>query len=718
MPDVRTSCDASALLREGDTCWRVAPASRVAFLVDGEAFFAAVDAAIRNARLGIWLVGWDFHSAVRLRRSGPADGCDDLVSLLEAQVRRHPSLHVHVLAWDFAMLYALEREFLPLLQFGVKTHRRIHFAMDAAHPLTASQHQKLVIVDDAVAFLGGFDLTSHRWDTREHRPHDPRRVTPAGKPYPPFHDVQIVVDAEAAAALGTLARQRWRRATGKQVPPTRTARDPWPASLEPWIRDVRIGIVRTLPSCDGNPEIREVEALYRASIAAARSSIYVENQYLTSSRIGRWLAARLAEPEGPEVVVVGPRENAGWLEESTMGALRDQIVRELREADRHDRLRVLYPHIDRLPEDQIVNVHSKVMIVDDDFVRVGSSNLSNRSLGLDTECDAALESGGEDRVRRAIARLRSDLLAEHLGTTIARVEEGIERAGSLAQAIDGLCGGERTLRPLTLEASSWTAEAVDALGAVDPEHPVPLEELVTRFEEDGGAPAPSRGRSLQGFVALLLFMAACTLLLETTPLGDWITTERLTLALAFFRGAWYGPVLGAAIFTLASLVLLPVMPLTLASGLAFGPVLGFAVAWSGAIVSAALGHLVGQKLWRESVRRLAGDRLNALSRRLARRGIVSSALVRIVPVAPFTVVNLVAGASHVRARDFVVGTALGILPGTIVLVVAGDWARSLFAEPRPSPWPWVALAVLALLGGALAAKRLPRRRKPVTGEPR
>jgi len=710
--------ETKALLTEGETCWRVAAAQRGAFLVEGEAFFGAVADALERARDRIWLLGWDFHTAVRLRRRDRGSGPDDLVGLLEHLVRRHRSLHVHVLAWDFAMLYALERQFLPLLQFGAKTHRRIHFAMDSAHPAIASQHQKLVVIDDAMAFVGGFDLTSHRWDTRAHAAGDPRRVTPAGKPYEPFHDVQIAVDGDAAACLGQLARARWFRATKRRVRPTEAAHDPWPESLAPDVRDIAVGISRTAPSSGGGPEVREVEALYRESIAAAKRSIYIENQYLTSSRIGTWLAERLAEPRGPEIVIVGPRENSGWLEESTMGALRDRLVHRLREADHHRRLRVLYPHLEELPPDQMLCIHSKVMVVDEDFVRIGSSNLSNRSLGLDTECDLAFEAKGRDDLRQAIARFRNDLLAEHLGTTAARVGEQLREKGSLARAVDASCGGPRTLRPLELDASTWTADAVEALGAVDPEHPVPLEELVARFEEDGATDLPSQGRSLSGFVALLLIVAGSAFALHATPLGDWATAERLAAALGVLRDTWYGPLLATLGFALACVLLVPVIPLTVAAGVALGPGVGIVVAWAGTSAAAAIGHFAGQRLWRESVRRLAGDRLNALSRRLARRGILSSALVRIVPVAPFMVVNLVAGASHVGARDFLIGTALGILPGTVLLVVAGDWTRALVAQPDGSIWPWTLLAALALAGAVAALKRIHKRSQThATGRP-
>ena len=149
------------------------------------------------------------------------------------------------------MLYIREREWLPIINLDWKTHRRIHFQLDDQHPFGASQHQKIVVIDDAVAFCGGIDLTSNRWDTPNHRLNDSRRKNPDGKLYPPFHDIQMIVAGEAAAALGALFRDRWKWATGKELQPVDTRNNAWPPDLKPWMTDSRIGIVRTLPAFKG-----------------------------------------------------------------------------------------------------------------------------------------------------------------------------------------------------------------------------------------------------------------------------------------------------------------------------------------------------------------------------------------------------------------------------------------------------------------------------------
>lgn len=192
--------------------------------------------------------------------------------------------------------------------------------------------------------------------------------------------------------------------------------------------------------------------------------------------------------------------------------------------------------------------------------------------------------------------------------------------------------------------------------------------------------------------------------------------ESLGGLLAFFREPPLGPVVASAVFTVACLAMVPVVALTVAAGLAFDPGLALGVAWSGSVAAATLGYGVGSLLWRDAVQRLAGERLSSVSRAIARRGILASALLRVVPVAPFMLVNLVAGASHVRARDFVVGTALGMLPGAALLIFAADRLSAALREPTAATWLWAVLALLALLGAIAAVRRLLARRTAASSD--
>src|SRR4029079_8823803 len=393
---------------------------------------------------------------------GTAEEPLTLLSFLNDVLAHRPTLPLFPLAWDFSGLFALEREPLPSYRFAWNAHPRLSFQLDDAHPFGASHHQKIVVVDDAIAFAGGLDLTIRRWDTPAHHAAEPGRVDPVGRPYPPAHDIQMMVDGDAAAALGEIARARWQAATG-QTPAPGTAQSPqspqapqsqqsqqsdddfWPQTTVPDVRDAPIGIARTMPAFRDAPPVQEVSACALASTAAARRFIYIENQYLTSAAVGAALARRLTEPDGPEIVAVLPREEHGWLEQNSMGLMRARLLRHLRAADRFDRLRLYFPIIPALDDQACMNVHAKVMIVDDRCARIGSANLSNRSMGLDTECDLVLDAELDARLGAAITSLRQRLLAEHLDCEPQAVADTMAARGSLIAAVESLRGRARSL---------------------------------------------------------------------------------------------------------------------------------------------------------------------------------------------------------------------------------------------------------------------------------
>src|SRR5690606_33442808 len=231
---------------------RIEQAERAALLVDGADYFAALRSSILKAEHSVTIIGWDIDSRAPLRHVPHDDSPDPeseapetLGALLAYAVERRPALRIRILLWNYSILYAIERELLPSLSLGWQTPPQIEFHFDDMLPLGASHHQKIVVVDDSVAFSGGLDITRRRWDTQDHAPGDPRRVDPWGKPYGPFHDVQMVVDGAAARALGDLVADRWQRATGKSIERSTAPGDPWPAGVPVDFTDISIGLART-----------------------------------------------------------------------------------------------------------------------------------------------------------------------------------------------------------------------------------------------------------------------------------------------------------------------------------------------------------------------------------------------------------------------------------------------------------------------------------------
>jgi hypothetical protein len=299
--------------------------------------------------------------------------------------------------------------------------------------------------------------------------------------------------------------------------------DPWPASLVENFSQVDVALARTAAASSHEPAVTEVETLHLDLIAAAKRSIYIENQYFTSRVLGDALAARLAEPQGPEVVVVLRLASSGWLEAPTMSALRTVLIRKLRDADAYGRFHAWYP---AAPGESGCDLHSKLMIVDDEWLRVGSANFANRSMGLDTECDLVLEARGDASTRAAIACVQSALLAEHLGIGRTDIQNALSVTGSLGATIASLATEDgRSLRRFEHLDEPSPAVVALASGVADPERPLSMEELISGFDPAAAAarPPPAR-RTVSALVA-----GRVSNLLGGTILGILIGTLVATL---------------------------------------------------------------------------------------------------------------------------------------------------------------------------------------------
>ena len=504
-------------------------------------------------------------------------------------------------------------------------------------PVGASHHQKIVVVDDVLAFCGGIDLTIRRWDTPAHALDNEIRTDPSGEPYRPFHDIQMMADGEIAIALGKLLRDRWR-----------TAACETPIAAEP--------------------------------------------------------ARRMQEKSELEAVIVSPNVHHSWLEENSMNAGRRRVTDRLKEAGVWDRIHFAYPALADDASDQGVMMHAKLMIVDDSFLRVGSSNLNNRSMGMDTECDLALVAA-DAKQREAIAGIRNRLLAEHLGTDPESVAAAIEENDSFVAAIKSF-GGSRTLRPIDLSdvSADQVAETVGQIA--DPEKPIATPDFVGDLF-GGTEKREGRGRvikilalafGLLGFVALWRY-TPLSALTDVGQMVEWVRQQADHL--------WM-PALVPVAFVLGGLVVFPVTVLIAVTGMLFNPLAAIAYALSGSLLSAAVTFLIGHAIGRGPLRPLIGPKVNRISRSLASQGIVSVSILRMVPIAPFTVINLVAGASHIRFTDFLIGTFFGMAPGILVISLLGQQLGAVLSDPSPMQIVYLGAAVAGWLLLSLVLQRIAR----------
>lgn len=701
-----------AVLREGDTIWCRRRAHRAALLLDGAGYFGALRSALLQARQSVIIAGWDIDSRTRLvgaDRSPDDDGPAEFRQFLEYLVGRRDDLVVRLLLWDYSILYALEREPLPAVNLDWRTPSRVIVALDDALPIGGAHHQKLVVIDDTLAFCGGLDITVNRWDTPEHRPNHPERRGPSGEPYAPFHDVQMVVDGEAAAGLGQLVRERWKRATDHEPDPVVDASPIWPDGVVAEFEDVDIGIARTLPEDDDQRQVTEVKELYLESIRQARRYIYIENQYLTVEPVADALASRLREEPELEVVAVTPRRPSGWLETKTMGTGQALFMASLSDKDIRDRVRFYYPFSGQGDDRTAVMVHAKLMIVDDVLLHVGSSNLNRRSMGLDSECDLAIACGEHDACKDTIAGFRYGLLAEHLGVDPEEIAREQQDRESLIGAIESLAGGARTLRALDVEIPENVDQLVPDSKLIDPEQPVEPEELF-RSLVGAGQRQKEVGKLLRVGMLLVtvLGMAAAW---RWTPLSDWLNVDQLSSAMRWMEESRFTPLLVLGAFVIGGFMVIPLTLMVVATVMVLGPWTGLIYSLVGAELSAILTFAAGHWLGRDAVSRFAGSQINSLSRALSQRGLLTVVTLRIVPVAPFTVINVIAGVSEIRFRDFALGSFIGLLPGVIGIAFLADRVSASLEAPSASSLLWLAAAVAAVVALLLSLRHFLGRRR-------
>ena len=448
--------------------WRRVHAEQAGIIVDAADYFRAFHAAAERAQHHILISGWQFDRGVQLLRGTDAVGREadvELLHFLDRLCTRTPSLRIYLLAWDFHMVFAFEREWMQRFWFHYATNERMSFRFEETESVQGCHHQKFAVIDGHTAFVGGIDLCEARWDDRAHRTVNPLRMS-RGEPVKPYHDVQAyLVGPEPAAALRDLFVERWAR-SGAEPPELGPAAPPGsePAAPPPpgpgfgsgsgaiALGPGAIALSRTEPRRK-DETIREIEHLLIDALGSAEQLIYIETQYFSSTRLREALIERMRAPHRPHleiVVFVNPRAEK-LKEEIAVGLRQAKNLEALRgvAAETGNALGIYYSLSDGAGAGQRATyLHSKLLAVDDRLLTVGSANLTNRSMEIDTELNVAWEAHGgagdeaavataHARARR-IRRLRVSLLAEHGGFVGLTAVRALVQPRGLVARLDAL----------------------------------------------------------------------------------------------------------------------------------------------------------------------------------------------------------------------------------------------------------------------------------------
>lgn len=348
-----------------------------------------------------------------------------MLRFLDGLCAQNRDLEVRILAWDHSLWFSLEREVLQKLSFAVRTSKNFFFENDATVSQYGAHHQKVAIIDGRIGFLGSADICQDRWDTSAHACGDELRVGRSGKVCKPYHEVQAVVTGDAARSLVDLFVERWRDGTGitldtnALVAPGQAEPDPLPRQTTLAMPPASVAFYRQFPHRLGREAVREVRDLMTSWIAEAERHIYIETQYFTSRAICDALVARMQDASKPrlEVVCILPQKPEALKEELAVGATQVEVLDELhRIARAHGHALGVYNVAGRSDDgsSHYVYIHSKLLMVDDRRLTLGSANLNNRSMTLDSEINVAWETDdGADELAHAIRALKDRLLREH-----------------------------------------------------------------------------------------------------------------------------------------------------------------------------------------------------------------------------------------------------------------------------------------------------------------
>jgi uncharacterized membrane protein YdjX (TVP38/TMEM64 family) len=372
---------------------------------------------------------------------------------------------------------------------------------------------------------------------------------------------------------------------------------------------------------------------------------------------------------------------------------RIRFMRTFVEAGLQDRIKLVFPHLENGSKSTDTMIHSKVMVIDDKLLRIGSANINNRSMGTDTECDLTIEASNASE-RCKITEIRNRLLADHTGLTPSEVDHAYRTTPDLLSACNFSARGH-SVRPVNDGEPDPDEMARYIERIADPERPISVDALLSL--EMSGRKARVPAASVTKLVGALAIVLGLTLAWNFTPLSQFLDSKTIEATMTGFASSPWAPLYAIAVFMLGGLVAFPLILLIAGTAAAFGPVLGFACAAAGSLASALLTYFIGAWLGRKNLERALGPRLKRIRASVQRGGVLAVAAIRLVPIAPFTIVNMVAGASGVSLSHYAIGTALGLLPGLVMLSAIGSQIMDIIFNPSLGRVVLLAVGITAWL---------------------
>lgn len=701
------------LFQPGQNCSYAVKADHMAVIVDCGNYYRNLRESIIKAKHSIFITGWDIDSRIELTRGTDSlypSAPNNLYDLLIWKAKANPDLRIYLNKWNYAFFMAATREPWAVWKWLTTLLPNIFYCRDDHVPVGACHHQKIVVIDDETAYCGGMDVAIGRWDMRDHTAENPHRSDPGGlfrligrKKYTPFHDIQSVVSGEAARSLAEISRERWRLAAGYDPVPIRPAShgndipQSWPDTDKPDFEDIHCGIARTIPAFANLSEAYEIEQIYLDQIARAEYFIYMENQYFTRKSIAKALNKRLHEKPDLRVLLVSSHNPQGVVEKKTMWVGRLKFKDILMKGSMEDRACMAYPASISEKGFVPVRIHSKFMVVDDTFLHIGSANINNRSMKMDTECDMVFR-GTTDAHRKKISAVRNDLIREHNGFEAELIEARIQAHVNPREFLERLSYSTQHFVEIDdmeffdahPEDNVIDIMAGDPEAELIPELPIPL-------------PTGRAAKYFQrGKVKTILFFMAAVLLLgiawRSGLLSAYASQEELIATFSDLRNMQWVTPAAIAVYTLAICLFMPITVLTGVMAIVFGPWHGLAISAGGAACSLAIGFLAGRLTGRSVLKLFAGTTVERIKSHAESSGVASITMIRMLPLAPFMIVNIAFGMLRAPFAAYMAGSLLGLLPGTVAAIFIGQSIGEFWTNPGTMHTGLIVVSVIVWAG--------------------
>ncbi len=650
--------------------------------INGQSYFESLHQSLSNAQEQVFILGWDIDFRIQLidreiKAPNPYKDQRCLGGLLSHMAHQNKNLKIFILIWDHPFFYGSDREMFSQIKAKYWFPDNIFFFRDDSHPFTGCHHQKLVVIDGKTAYVGGIDLTSGRWDQLDNPALSYGREDITVGKYPPFRDFMIQVSGDASAHFARHFIRRWKR--GVSIFDRRI--DSPKKMTQCQNCNSILYIARSSPRYKLYPQVKEVLKIHVELIKRAKELIYIENQYLTNSDIVSALIHQCKNNPNLQVTIILPSVLQGVFEKYSMERKLKKIIKKLnREDQRLNNLCLFYPM--RKKEDGSfisVNVHGKIMIVDDCFLKVGSSNLNMRSMGLDTELDVVIQDGNADQLRS----LKVKILASLLQSDETRIENELSECGNINSLLNKKYLNV-SVRNLVFKASSedtFLEELVQSL-PMDESHPLEIEQLAEELFQQS---------RLKWFKKIILNVFIFLLLSGLTYLAVYYSRFLISYApfsteflnnLIEHESSWlFG--LGFFVFYIfAGLVFFPLNLFILVNATLFSPLGAIALSFLGAMLVGSLGFWIGQFLGLSYLLKRFPSKANKVLETVKKGGVIPIFLLRMIPLLPYSLTNFLLGAINYRFRHYFVGTTLGLLPGIIVFVVLQRTLLDLLFYPN------------------------------------